>query len=763
MEATTISASFFKELKRRNVVKVAVLYLIASWLLLQVTDVLSSLLTVPDWTGSLVILLLLLGFVPVLIFSWVYEMTPEGLKREKNIDRSQSITGHTGRKINILIIALLVLAIGVVAVDRLIPETTTVVQTPVIEEVEDTEAADPTELAAEKFAPPADRSVAVLPFVNMSGNPENEYFSDGLTEELLNVLAKMEGLRVAARTSSFRFKGEVGDPAEIGQALNVNHLLEGSVRQSGERIRITAQLINASDGYHLWSETYDRTLDDVFAIQDEISRAVAQALEVRLLGGPDAEATVVRVATGNMDAYNAYLKGTQMLAGSGVETYRTAEAYFEEAVRLDPKFAAAHAGLARAWVDLANWGTLNQQETLPKVREQVDKALAIDPDLPDAWVLLAWIRYNSDPKSPDRAGTEEALRHALSLEPGNVRASEWLAFTLIRLGRQEEAVAILEEAIERDPLSVALRLQMGNTLESLTRFTQAEANYRLAVDLAPLDPNAVGQLATFNQNRGNLAEATILNGRVVELDPLDPEAPALMWENYLHMGDEERAEAWIGETVRRDPDAEVSGLGRAVLSYYRGEDAAAYEIARKKLTQPLDNRFLSEVVFRIIVRDVALAGGDVAEAEAVMEAWWPGVTDEQFVVDPSLDSLYPRLGALPVIAARDGREPAMKIARDLLAQYKEESTRLSVTAHANLLGYLHGFLGDAESSVRHLRERERVSMRDNPWFWYKRDSLMAPVADTPAFKMFMTELDGAAAEQLRILRGSGKEPSLPNS
>ncbi|MGD8697127.1 MAG: tetratricopeptide repeat protein, partial [Gammaproteobacteria bacterium] len=749
--------SFIDEIKRRNVARVGVLYVVAAWLLLQVTDVLSSLLPVPVWTGSLVFILLVIGFPLVLIFSWIYELTPEGIKREKDVDRSQSVTGETGRKINILIIVLLVLAIATVLLDRFIPHEAPVVEQATVEETEAARAeepADPAAMVAQKFAPPADRSVAVLPFVNMSGNPENEYFSDGLTEELLNVLAKMDGLRVAARTSSFRFKGEVGDPAEIGEALNVNHLLEGSVRQSGDRIRITAQLINASDGYHLWSETYDRTLDDVFAIQDEISRAVASALEVRLLGGPDA-ASPVRVATRNMAAYNAYLKGTQLLAGSGVDTYRAAEALFEEALRLDPDFAAAHAGLARAWVDLANWGTLDFRDTLPKVQEQIDKALAIDPQLPDAWVLKAWIRYWSDPVRRDRAGTAEDLRQALELEPGNVRASEWLAFVLAQMGERDEAVNVLEEAIERDPLSVALRLQMGAILEILTRFEEAEANYNLAVDLAPDDPNAVGQLAEFKTNRGQVAEAVVLEERLLELDPLDPEVPAFLWLDYLHMGDDERAEAWVTETIRRDPEAEVSPLGRAVLAYYRGEDADAYAIAMEELSQTLNNRLGSISVYRIMVRDIALARGDLSEAEAVMEGWWEGVTDSAFAIDPELDSLMIRLHALPVIAARNGRETAQRIAADLLTQFGDGSTRFSPAGQASLLAYLHGFLGDPASSVRYLRQRDRIRMRDNPWFWYERNSLLAPIADTAEFRAFMSKLEAAAEEQLRILRASG--------
>ena len=757
--------SFIDEIKRRNVARVGVLYVVAAWLLLQVTDVLSSLLPVPVWTGSLVFILLVIGFPLVLIFSWIYELTPEGIKREKDVDRSQSVTGETGRKINILIIVLLVLAIATVLLDRFIPHEAPVVEQATVEETEAARAeepADPAAMVAQKFAPPADRSVAVLPFVNMSGNPENEYFSDGLTEELLNVLAKMDGLRVAARTSSFRFKGEVGDPAEIGEALNVNHLLEGSVRQSGDRIRITAQLINASDGYHLWSETYDRTLDDVFAIQDEISRAVASALEVRLLGGPDA-ASPVRVATRNMAAYNAYLKGTQLLAGSGVDTYRAAEALFEEALRLDPDFAAAHAGLARAWVDLANWGTLDFRDTLPKVQEQIDKALAIDPQLPDAWVLKAWIRYWSDPVRRDRAGTAEDLRQALELEPGNVRASEWLAFVLAQMGERDEAVNVLEEAIERDPLSVALRLQMGAILEILTRFEEAEANYNLAVDLAPDDPNAVGQLAEFKTNRGQVAEAVVLEERLLELDPLDPEVPAFLWLDYLHMGDDERAEAWVTETIRRDPEAEVSPLGRAVLAYYRGEDADAYAIAMEELSQTLNNRLGSISVYRIMVRDIALARGDLSEAEAVMEGWWEGVTDSAFAIDPELDSLMIRLNALPVIAARNGRETAQRIATDLLTRFGDGSTRFSPAGQASLLAYLHGFLGDPASSVRYLRQRDRIRMRDNPWFWYERNSLLAPIADTAEFRAFMSELEAGAEEQLRILRASGDEPPLPQA
>ncbi len=764
--------TFFEELKRRNVVKVAVVYLISSWLLLQVTDVLSSLLPVPEWAGSLVVMLLVLGFFPAIIFSWVYEMTPEGLKREKEIDRSQSITSHTGRKINILIVTLLVLAIAAVAVDRLIPEGERVASgsagggvsdegggiEAVVDETLELEA-DPASLAAGKFAPAPERSIAVLPFVNMSGSQENEYFSDGLTEELLNVLAKMDGLRVAARTSSFRFKGEVGDPAEIGRTLNVNHLLEGSVRQSGDRIRITAQLINAGDGYHLWSETYDRTLDDVFAIQDEISKSVASALQVKLLG-VSAESVPAPIPTQNMDAYNAYLRGTQFLAGTGIEAYRSAEAMFEQAIALDPEFAAAHAGLARSWAELAQWGTLSWPNIIGDVQEQVEKALALDPDLPLAWSMQGYIDYFEDPDKPDRAASEASLRRALELEPGNAFASEALAAVLNELGRRQEAVLMLQKAIDRDPLSVNLRRRMANLQEALAEFDAAEANYRMATDLAPDDPAARMAYADFKWRRGELAEATLLTDRAVALDPLDPEAPFSMTVSYLHLGDDQAAERWLAESLRLNPEAEVSRVGPALLAYRRGQDAQALEIARNNLDAFPGNRFNAEIIALIIVRDVSLAQGDVATAQRALEGYRPGVTAVDFTSDIGLDDVYGRVLALPVIAARDGRELATPIAEELLQGLQMNRWGFSPVSAGDIRAAIYAFLGDAQAAVESMRERQRLATKDLPWFWWKRDSLYAPIQGDPAYQTFMAELNAEIAEQLRMLRASG-QPEPP--
>ncbi|KPK58033.1 MAG: hypothetical protein AMJ59_16815, partial [Gammaproteobacteria bacterium SG8_31] len=316
--------TFYEELKRRNVVKVAVLYIVASWLILQVADVLSSLLPVPEWTGALVFLFLALGFPLVMTFSWVYELTPEGLKREQD-----------GRKINIVIIVMLVLAIATVVVDRLLPRQVPAVETAAVEESAAPGQADPSQLAAEKFAPPPDRSIAVLPFADMSPDKDQEYLSDGLSEELLNLLAKVPELRVASRTSAFSFKGKDVKIADVAAELNVAHVLEGSVRKAGNRVRITAQLIDAGTDVHLWSETWDRTLDDVFAIQDEIAANVVDELRVTLLGeAPTIEET-------DPEAYNLFLQARHLgRQGSGESMLRAVD-LLKQVLAMDPDYVPA--------------------------------------------------------------------------------------------------------------------------------------------------------------------------------------------------------------------------------------------------------------------------------------------------------------------------------------------------------------------------------------------------------------------------------------
>mgnify|MGYP001556776474 FL=1 len=357
-------ASLWTELKRRNVIRMTVLYSVAGWVLLQIADILFGLLDVPGWGLRLVLGLLLLGLPLVVIFSWIFEMTPEGIKRESEVDRSQSVTTNTGRKIDRLIIFGLVVIVAVLLADRLLlmpepGEQAQVAEQSPAAEVSGADGADPAndttgdpadDTAADPAGGSQQKSIAVLPFVNMSGDEENEYFSDGLTEELLNLLAKVDDLRVSSRTSSFAFKGKDTSIPSVARELKVENILEGSVRKSGATVRITAQLIDVETDSHLWSETYDRQLDDIFAIQDEIAQAVVDALKVKLLEPGELASTVPRET--DTDAYLLYLRArhTYELGRDTRDDDMVARAIeqYQAVLERDPDYALAYAGLSDA-------------------------------------------------------------------------------------------------------------------------------------------------------------------------------------------------------------------------------------------------------------------------------------------------------------------------------------------------------------------------------------------------------------------------------
>ena len=463
--------SVIAELKRRNVVRVAVMYGFGAWLILQVAELLFGVLDLPGWTSKFVLGLLILGFPLVLIFSWVYELTPEGLKKQHDVDLNQSITHETGRKINYLIGALAVLAIVVVAVERFIPRPAPI---PVA-----TEAAP----AATSEAPvqAAAKSIAVLPFADMSAGKDQEYFADGLAEELLNLLAKLPELRVIGRTSSFQFKGRNEDLRVIGEKLNVAHILEGSVRQSGETVRISAQLIRAADGSHLWSQTYDRTLDDILVVQDDIAGEVVKALKLTLLGST----SVTRSRPVDPEAYNLALQGRFFLDRRSSEDLKRSVDYFQRSRERDPDYAPAWAGLSQAYAYQADNGYVPAADGYGQAREAAEQALALDPQLADAHLAMGQIHSTYD---WDWATADASFRRALDLEPGSAEALRKAGSQALTLGRFSEAIDLINKAIERDPLRPNSYITLGRALLRVNRDAEAEAAFRKALDLAPDRP-----------------------------------------------------------------------------------------------------------------------------------------------------------------------------------------------------------------------------------------------------------------------------------
>ena len=465
--------SLFSELKRRNVFRVATAYIVASWLIIQVIETIFPVFGLSDGAIRLVITLLAIAFVPALVLSWVFELTPDGLTKEVNVERESSMTRYTGKKIDRGIMMLLTLALGYFAFDKF-----------VLDPKRDAALIESTTLQAQTSRvnqAVADYSIAVLPFVNMSDDTENEYFSDGLSEELLNLLARIPELKVASRSSAFSYKGKNFKIEDIGRELHVAHVLEGSVRKSGNLIRITAQLIKVEDGYHLWSETWDRTLDNIFAIQDEIAAAVVDRLEVTLLG------SVPKVEETNPEAYTLYLQALHFGSLLTPDGWEHSRRLIEQALEIDSEYAPAWAELSRTYINLAGYNLLPHQEGYSLGRQAAEKAIAIDPDTAVAYAALGWLSLI------DKADMEAAAQYftrALELDPRNPSTIRNAATFAYSLGRLEYAITLDEYSVARDPVNPSGYFNLAQHYTLAGRYEEAIAAAETALRLSPGMPGA---------------------------------------------------------------------------------------------------------------------------------------------------------------------------------------------------------------------------------------------------------------------------------
>jgi TolB-like protein/Tfp pilus assembly protein PilF len=433
--------SLFGELRRRNVFRVAIAYLVAAWLIAQVAELALDSFGSPPWVMKTLLLMLAIGLPIAVIFAWAFELTPDGVVREKDVDRTASITDKTGKKLNRVIIGVLAAALMVsVATHRWTPFSgTTAVESAGIE------------------ATTGDESIAVLPFINMSDDPNNEFFSDGISEELLNVLVRVEGLRVASRTSSFAFKNKGESIPNIAKSLGVDHVLEGSVRKSGDTVRITAQLIDARTDTHLWSETYDRKLEDIFAIQDEISGHIVAALKEALGASFSGEETLAEQPTENLDAYQDYLRGRYFWQRRGAENILKAIKLFEKATTADPAFARAWSSLAAAHITMPAYSDEPASEHYPNAERYAKKALALDGTIAEAHAVLAELARDAWRWSE----AEVHYLNAIKNEPKNATSYLWYSEHLLSTGRIDEAMTNCLIALRLDPLHPGTHSVMG--------------------------------------------------------------------------------------------------------------------------------------------------------------------------------------------------------------------------------------------------------------------------------------------------------------
>jgi len=535
-----------EEIKRRNVGRVALLYLVACWFILEPVHVVFHMLDVPVWANRLVVILMAVAFLPVVIFAWVFEITPDGLKPTEDVPDALSIRRHTGRRLDRAIIGVLALALTYFVADKFwLSKHSTVASS---EETARQEPASKAPSAA--FAPPP-HSIAVMPFVNMSGDSQQDYFSDGLSEELLNSLVRVTQLQVAARTSSFSFKGKAVDIADIAHKLNVGAVLEGSVRKAGTRVRITAQLINAVTGFHLWSQTYDRELRDILALQTEIATAVTNALQATLLS--DSSALMELGGTQNPQALDAYLRAQTFVgAAPDKDASFTQIAAYSEAIRLDPHYAKAFT--AKSFALTAYAGNVATgaaiREYFSQARAAAQQAIALAPELGEAHTALALVLSQG---FGDYAGAAAESERALELSPGSAQVVRLSAGFLSYVGRTQEAITNAQRAVVLDPLNPIVYRSLGVVFHYGRRDREAIDAYNRALTLKP----QASQVAT---RRGlaylSLGELELARGSCATA-PLD-------WLSYTCL-------AVVYHRLGRTADAEAA---LAKLKADTGDDSA---------------------------------------------------------------------------------------------------------------------------------------------------------------------------------------------
>ena len=539
--------TFLAELKRRHVYRVAIAYGVVAWLLIQVATQVFPFFEIPNWVVRLVVLVSVLGFPISLIIAWAFEMTPQGMKREEEIAPNEYIPHWSTRKFAALIVTIAMLATGVLMFQLVRSKPTSLAQ-------------------ITAAAMPSQKSIAVLPLLNESGDPGDEYFSDGLSEELIAALAQVRGLKVIGRSSSFRFKDKKEESKAIGEKLGASTLLEGTVRKQGDQVRIVAELINAADGSELWSRTFDRELKDIFAVQSEIAMAVATSLELTVLGANEKSAQ--NAATKSVEAHNAYLQGHFYFERRNLEDYRKSVGFFDQAIHLDPGYALAYAERSEAWAWIGDLSSEKQKEAWAAAGTDAEKAVAIDPHLAEAHAALGWVRFFIEWKFVE--GLAE-LGRAQELSPWNPTANDLMARVVVYLGQFQEAEKLARQAIELDPLGYQARTSLARVLSAEGKLDEAEAAGRKGVELQPTAAGCRRWQVFVAIQRGNGAAAL----REAQLEPNEGYRRFELALVYYARGDRSAADAAVAELIAKDRNFLAYQI--AEVYAWRGENDKAFE------------------------------------------------------------------------------------------------------------------------------------------------------------------------------------------
>lgn len=666
--------TIWSELRRRNVLRMAALYLVSAWLILQVTEVLSGLINLPEWLGPVVLTMLAIGLPIALVLAWFFEITDSGITRDAREEAAGTEAALARRRLDFVVLSMLAAAILVFAGLTWWPDR------------------------------PVDQSIAVLAFDNMSDDPAQDYFSDGIAEEILGTLAKLPELRVISRSSSFSFKGKSLDVPSIAGQLNVAHILEGSVRKSGNRVRISAQLIEAATDSHLWSETYERELTaaNVFSIQSQIAERIAEALNAVLVDRGEAE--VRRPPTRSLQALEAYLLGKQRMGLRTREALEDSLAYFETAIDLDPGYAPAYLGLADANLLLNYGGQIPLDEALHKAKPAIEKAIDLDDRFGAAFASLGLMRSMQG----DVGGAESALKRAIALDPNDAKAYHWYGDMLIYgLGNPGAAIPMLRKARQLDPLSPVIVITLGEAYSAA----------------------------------GQMAEGLRLYRKALEIDPDFLSAFNWLGIGYLSLGDADTAAYWLEEGAERAPGEFRANSGRAFLYRSRGDEERAVAVARQlQAMLPGNNTTLVTLV----------SFGHDQEAIDLAKVDWPALACPG---EPAVrrSNVFHAMN-LSLAYERIGERQCAETLLARILQLLESQTGLGAKAFGFLDVEVYARLGRIEQALSVLRASVDAGMRMQ-WKTQVEDSPhMARLREQPEFLAIREEVRADLAAQLAIVR-----------
>jgi len=740
--------SLIAELKRRNVFRVAVAYLALAWLLIEVAGTLFPGFGIPEWAFRFVVIVVALGFIPTLIFSWAYEITPEGLKREKEVVRDASITHLTAKRLDKLTISLIVVALVIIVVDRFWLSSE-------ISDPSSTSADVVTESTstAETEYPPD--SIAVLPFANRSANPEDAFFVDGIHDDLLTYISQIGSVKTISRTSVMKYRGSTLSIPEIARELGVATVLEGGVQRAGEQVRINVQLIDARTDDHMWSKIYDRqlTATNIFSIQSEIAESIAEALRATLT--PEARERIDSVPTENLEALEAYFLGRQSMATRTVSDLARAAEHFEEAVARDPRFALAYVGLADTSLLRSSYGGLSKDEGFAKSRAAAERALQLNPRLGEAYSSIA---KRKDWEGDD-AGAEASFKRALELNPNYAPAYQWYGEMLGKLdGRTTEALELSYRAVELDPKSAIIVNDYAEVLENAGRLDEALANYRQAVELEPHFAAGYRRIAQVcATGLGRLDKALAAYQMSYSIEPANSRRASRTGLIYLDLGDLQQAESWRDQALALAVDAEPDIV--MALHTYRGEHDAALANAIKDLDfdSPRDLRSLR------LIRDHEIRNGNLANARIRFEQAYP----ELFEANALNIGRYNREAAvdLAYLLLQTGEQAQ---AEHLLDQ-SEAAIALgrrvtTIEAFDVLEARIHALRGNKERALAALRQAVDQGWRWQAWYFLEHDPVLAPLHAEPEFQSIKAVVTADMAEQLTRVRkweANGELPPAP--